>query len=68
MLKIRITFDKNNPDELNEAIDKLKENFDIIQVSKIYEGRGESRYSNVYIDLNTKYSKRVRIYLVSCTN
>lgn len=54
MLKIRITFDKNNPDELNEAIDKLKENFDIIQISKVYEGRGESRYNNVYIDLNNK--------------
>ena len=54
MLKIRITFDKNNPDELNEAIEKLKENFDVIQVSKIYESRGESRYSNVYIDVNNK--------------
>ena len=28
MLKLRITFDRNNPDELNEAIEKLKENFD----------------------------------------
>lgn len=54
MLKIRITFDKNNTDELNEAIEKLKENFDVIQVSKVYEGRGESRYSNVYIDVNNK--------------
>ena len=54
MLKIRITFDKNNPDELNEAIEKLKESFDVIQISKVYEGRGESRYSNVYIDVNNK--------------
>ena len=54
MLKIRITFDKNKTDELNEAIEKLKENFDVIQVSKVYEGRGESRYSNVYIDVNNK--------------
>ena len=54
MLKFRITFDKNNPEELNEAIEKLKENFDVIQVSKVYEGRGESRYSNVYIDVNNK--------------
>ena len=54
MLKIRITFDKNKPDELNEAIEKLKENFDVIQISKVYEGRGESRYSNVYIDVNNK--------------
>lgn len=54
MLKLRITFDRNNPDELNEAIEKLKENFDIIQISKVYDGRGESRYSNVYIDVNNK--------------
>ena len=54
MLKLRITFDKNNPEELNEAIEKLKESFDVIQVSKVYEGRGESRYSNVYIDVNNK--------------
>ena len=54
MLKLRITFDRNNPEELNEAIEKLKENFDVIQISKVYEGRGESRYSNVYIDVNNK--------------
>ncbi|MBQ6631802.1 MAG: hypothetical protein IJH55_06810 [Romboutsia sp.] len=54
MLKLRITFDKNNPEELNEAIEKLKESFDVIQVSKVYEGRGESRYSNVYLDVNNK--------------
>ena len=35
-------------------IEKLKENFDVIQISKVYEGRGESRYSNVYIDVNNK--------------
>ena len=54
MLKLRITFDKNNPGELNEAIEKLKENFDVIQVSKVYEGRGGSRYNNIYIDINNK--------------
>lgn len=54
MLKLRITFDRNNPEELNEAIEKLKESFDVIQISKVYEGRGESRYSNVYIDVNNK--------------
>lgn len=54
MLKLRITFDRERPDEIQEAIEKLKDNFDIVQISKIYESRGEGRYNNVYIDLNNK--------------
>ncbi len=54
MLKLRITFDKEHPEELEEALEKIKENFDVIHESKVYHGRGNSRYSNIYLDVENE--------------
>lgn len=56
MLKVRITFvdNENGRKELQEAKDKLSKNFNILQESKVYQGRGNSQYSNIYIDLENK--------------
>jgi hypothetical protein len=56
MLKLRITFvdDKNGNKELAEAKEIINKNFEIINISKIYKGRNNSKYSNVYIDVSGK--------------
>ena len=56
MLKLRITFvdDKNGNKELAEAKEIINKNFEIINISKIYKGRNNSNYSNVYIDVSGK--------------
>lgn len=48
MLKIRITY--NNEAEKDRAIDIIKNQFDVLNISKEYKRRGDSKYSNVYID------------------
>ena len=57
-MKLRITFVDNNKgrNELEEFIEFLKEKdiYEFINKSKIYKGRGESKYSNIYIDLEKK--------------
>lgn len=56
MIKIRLTFpdtDKGNK-ELEEAINILKNNFEVLNISDVYEGRGKSKYSNVYMDVEKK--------------
>lgn len=52
MIKIRLTY--SNEEEKDLAIEKIKENFEVINISKEYKGRGNSQYSNVYIDVNNK--------------
>ena len=47
MLKIRITYNKDNKEELEKAIEKLEKNFNVLNKSKIYKGRGESKYNNI---------------------
>lgn len=56
MLKVRITFvdDKKGNEELKNTLYKLEQEFDIISKSKIYKGRGTSKYSNIYLDLEQK--------------
>jgi hypothetical protein len=56
MLKLRITFvdDKNGNKELAEAKEIINKNFEIINISKVYKGRNNSKYSNVYIDVSGK--------------
>lgn len=57
MLKIRITYNRENPAEFQQALKKLEENFTIINQSKVYEGRGKSLYNNVYLDVENKNVK-----------
>ena len=42
MLKVRITFVDNERgnQELQQALDKLEQDFDVISTSEVYKGRG----------------------------
>lgn len=52
MLKIRITY--ANEEEKDLAIQVIKKNFNILNISRVYIGRGNSKYNNVYLDLENK--------------
>lgn len=54
MLKIRITYNRDNKEELDKAIEKLEKEFEILNKSRIYEGRGQTKYNNVYLDVENK--------------
>ena len=56
MLKLRITFvdDKNGNKELAEVKEIINKNFEIINISKVYKGRNNSKYSNVCTDVSGK--------------
>lgn len=53
MLKIRITFNKNNESELEKAIEILEKEFEVLDISKAYDNRNSS-YSRVYADIELK--------------
>ncbi|XZH90609.1 DUF3970 family protein (plasmid) [Clostridium perfringens] len=53
MIKIRLTY--ADDEEKDIAIEKIKENFEVLNISREYKGRGNSQYSNVYIDANWSY-------------
>lgn len=50
MIKIRLTYADDKEKDI--AIEKIKDNFEVLNISKEYKGRGNSQYSNVYIDVN----------------
>lgn len=52
MLKLRITFvdDEKGRNDLIDLLNELK-SFNIISESDIYKGRGNSKYSNIYVDV-----------------
>lgn len=50
MIKIRLTYSDN--EEKKIAIEKIKENFQVLNISREYKGRGDSQYSNIYLDVN----------------
>lgn len=53
MLKLRITY--RHKTELDEAIKLLKENFEVMNVSKIYKNtRKNSKFKRIYISLENK--------------
>lgn len=58
MLKVRVTFVDNEKgnEELQDFLELLSENkrFEVIQESKVYKGRGNSQYSNIYVDVDYK--------------
>lgn len=54
MLKIRITYNRERPEEIENAIKELEKNFDIISQSQSYKGRGKSKYSRIYLDVEIK--------------
>ena len=50
MIKIRLTY--ADDEEKGIAIEKIKGSFEVLNISREYKGRGNSQYSNVYIDAN----------------
>ena len=50
MIKIRLTY--ADDEEKDIAIEKIKGSFEVLNISREYKGRGNSQYSNVYIDAN----------------
>lgn len=57
MLKIRVTFvdgDNKSINDINKILSALEKDFQILNQSKVYKGRGASKYSNIYIDIDRK--------------
>ena len=54
MLKVRITYNREDEEEIKKAIEKLEKEFEILNKSRVYRGRGESKYNNVYLDVENK--------------
>ena len=50
MIKIRLTY--ADDEEKDIALEKIKGSFEVLNISREYKGRGNSQYSNVYIDAN----------------
>ncbi|MCX0413105.1 hypothetical protein [Clostridium perfringens] len=53
MIKMRLTFvnDKDGRKECDEVLKGIVKMYKVVNVSKYYKGRGSSKYSNLYIDL-----------------
>ena len=50
MLKIRVTFvdgDNKSINDINKILSALEKDFQILNQSKVYKGRGTSKYSNI---------------------
>ena len=57
MLKIRVTFvdeDSKSINDIEKVLSVLEKDFQILNQSKVYKGRGTSMYSNIYIDIDRK--------------
>ncbi|MEE0976205.1 MAG: hypothetical protein UH543_00530 [Bacteroidales bacterium] len=50
MVKVRLTYVSGSEEE-QEVLDVLKEKFNVLKVSKEYPGRNDSKYSNIYVDV-----------------
>ncbi|CAM2078489.1 MAG: DUF3970 domain-containing protein [uncultured Clostridium sp.] len=50
MIKIRLTY--ADDEEKDIAIEEIKDNFEVLNISREYKERGNSQYSNVYIYAN----------------
>ena len=52
MLKIRITYNQNKPDEVKAFINKIKETgYTLLSESRHYAGRDSNEYANIYLDV-----------------
>lgn len=57
MLKLRVTFadDETGNEELEKFKSHIQKNYKILNISKVYKGRGgrsaKNIYSNVYMDI-----------------
>ncbi len=59
MIKKRLTFvdTEEGNIELDNALNEISKGFTVIQTSKVYKGRGISKYSNIYLDVESKAPK-----------
>lgn len=59
MIKIRLTFvdTPKGYSELAETIKILNDNYIVLNQSKVYKGRGVTKYSNIYLDIELKEKK-----------
>lgn len=56
MLKIRVTFvdnEKGNK-ELSDFMEMIEKRQTVLNQSRIYKGRNNSKYSNVYLDIEER--------------
>lgn len=53
MVKVRLTYVADSNEE-KTVLDVLKEQFNVVNVSREYRGRGTSKFNNIYIDLEVK--------------
>lgn len=56
MIKVRLTFvdTPKGCSELAGAIKILNDNYIVLNQSKVYKGRGTTKYSNIYLDIELK--------------
>lgn len=56
MIKIRLTFvdTREGRSELAGAIKILNDNYIVLNQSKVCKGRGATKYSNIYLDIELK--------------
>lgn len=56
MIKMRLTFvdNKAGNEELKEAIQEIKQSFEVLNISRVYKGRNGSQYSNIYLDVEVR--------------
>lgn len=56
MIKVRLTFvdDEKGLKALDKVITLFDENTNLISQSKVYPGRGKSKYSNIYVDIDVE--------------
>lgn len=57
LIKVRLTYVRGSEEE-QVLIDKLNECFEVINISKVYQGRGSSKFDNIYIDLEVNEKKK----------
>ena len=57
MVKVRLTYVQDS-DEEKAVLEVLKQQFNVIQVSREYKGRGNSQYSNIYVDVEVKGNEK----------
>ena len=55
MVKVRLTYVANS-DEEQAVLEVLKKEFNVVNVSREYKGRGTSQYNNIYVDLEPQKS------------
>lgn len=56
MIKMRLTFvdDEKGISEFGRIVAEIERTFVIVFKSRVYKGRGDSKYNSIYLDLENK--------------